>query len=91
MKTIRLLLVSILCLVFILAPLSVITGCKADEPSGYPLQTGGPLGGAISSAGLDVLLGGFAKGASSWLGGETCDFLFGLIIGSEDKVWRCKG
>jgi len=85
MKTIRVALVSILCLVFILTPLSVITGCKADEPSGYPLQTGSPLVGAVSIAGLDFVLGGLATGALSWAGGETCDFLFGLITGSEGK------
>ena len=86
MKTIRVVLISILCLVFILAPLSVITGCKTDEPSGYPLQTGAPLGGAISSAGLDLVLGGLAEGALSWAGGQACDFIFGLITGSGDKT-----
>ncbi|MFC1952135.1 RICIN domain-containing protein [Chloroflexota bacterium] len=85
MKTIRVALVSILCLVFILTPLSIITGCKADEPSGYSLQTGAPLGGAISSAGLDLLLGGLAEGALSWAGGQACDFVFGLITGSAGK------
>lgn len=85
MKTTRLVLVSIFCLVFILTPLSVITGCKADEPSGYPLQAGAPLRGAISSAGLDLVLGSLVKGALSWAGGESAGFLFGLITGSGDE------
>ena len=86
MQAIRSVLVSILVLVFILTPLSVITGCKVDEPSEYPLQTGAPLGGAISSAGLDLILGGLAEGALSWAGGQACDFVFGLITGSGDKT-----
>ncbi|MFC1899644.1 RICIN domain-containing protein [Chloroflexota bacterium] len=86
MKTIRVSLVGILCLMFILTPLSTITGCKADKPSGYPLQTGSPLVGSVSIAGLDFVLGGLATGALSWAGGQGCDFLFGLITGSGDKT-----
>lgn len=86
MKTIRLALAIFLSFVFILAPLSVITGCKADDSGEGPLQTGAPLGGAISSAGLDMLLGGLAKGALSWAGGLGCEYLFGFIIGSEDDT-----
>ncbi|MCK4815878.1 RICIN domain-containing protein [bacterium] len=85
MKTVRVLLAGVLCLLLILTSLS---GCKAQEPDEYQLQTGRPLGmgGGISSSVLQVVLGDLASGALSWASGAGCEFIFGLITGSEDKV-----
>ncbi|MFC1920958.1 hypothetical protein ACFLYQ_04450, partial [Chloroflexota bacterium] len=84
MKHVRASLVSIFCLVFLFTSLPVMGGCALNEPDEYSLQTGAPLGGAISSAGLDLVLGGLASGVLSWAGGKGCDLLFGLITGSGD-------
>jgi len=84
MKLWRLLLVVVLCISILLTSLS---GCKAQEPDLYQLQTGRPLGmaGGLSSAVLQVVLGDMASGALSWAAGAGCEFLFGLITGSENE------